>query len=144
MRALALLGRILYGAIFIFASLGHFSRATMDAAAHAGVPAANLLVPASGLVAFVGGVLILLGLRARLGAVLIIVFLVPVTLTMHNFWAVADPMQRQLQMVNFLKNTALLGGALYMAYFGSGPLSLDAWIDRREPASRRVATPTPA
>ena len=73
----------------------------------------------------VGGLSILLGYRARLGAWLIILFLVGVT-PLHNFWAVHDPMMAQIQMINFMKNISMLGGALLISQFGAGPLSLDA------------------
>jgi putative oxidoreductase len=68
---------------------------------------------------------ILLGYRAKVGAWLIVLFLVPVTLMMHKFWAVHDPMMAQMQMVMFMKNVAILGGALLISQFGAGPLSLD-------------------
>jgi putative oxidoreductase len=55
-----------------------------------------------------------------------VLFLVPVTFIMHNFWAAKDPMTAQTEMVSFLKNLSMLGGALLIAYFGAGPLSLDA------------------
>ena len=52
--------------------------------------------------------------------------LVPVTLMMHNFWAVKDPMMAQMQMAMFLKNVTMLGGALLISQLGVGSLSLDA------------------
>jgi putative oxidoreductase len=45
---------------------------------------------------------------------------------MHNFWTISDPMMRQMQMAMFMKNISMLGGALLIAYFGAGPLSVDA------------------
>jgi putative oxidoreductase len=45
---------------------------------------------------------------------------------MHKFWTVHDPVMAQMQMVMFMKNLAILGGALLITQFGSGPLSLDA------------------
>jgi len=77
-------------------------------------------------VALAGGLSILLGYRAKLGAWLIALFLIPVTLMMHKFWAVTDPMMAQMQMAMFMKNLSMLGGALLITQFGSGPLSLDA------------------
>jgi len=79
-----------------------------------------------GVVSLVGGLSILLGYRAKIGAWLIIAFLLVVTPIMHKFWGVADPMMAQLQMINFLKNFSMLGGALLITQFGVGPLSLDA------------------
>jgi putative oxidoreductase len=67
-----------------------------------------------------------LGYRAKIGAWLLVLFLVPVTLMMHNFWAVKDPMMARIQMAMFLKNVTMLGGALLISQFGAGPLSLDA------------------
>jgi putative oxidoreductase len=126
MRYITLAGRVLYSAIFIVASFGHFSKQEIGYAAQQGVPMAGLLVPASGLIALAGGLSILLGYRVRIGAWLLVLFLVPVTVMMHNFWAVKDPMMAQMQMAMFLKNVSMLGGALLISQFGAGPLSLDA------------------
>lgn len=125
MKYLVLLGRILYSAIFIMAAPGHFTAKTIAFAAGKGVPMASVAVPLSGVIAFLGGVSILLGFKAKWGAWLIVLFLVPVTIMIHNFWAIADPVQAQIQHVNFMKNLSMLGAALLIAHFGSGPLSLD-------------------
>jgi putative oxidoreductase len=50
---------------------------------------------------------------------------VPVTLTMHKFWGISQPMQAQMQQIMFLKNVALLGATFMLMYFGAGPVSLD-------------------
>lgn len=68
----------------------------------------------------------LLGYKTRIGAWLLVLFLVPVTFSMHNFWAMTDPMMVQIQQAMFFKNVALIGAALLLAHFGAGPLSLDA------------------
>ncbi len=125
MKYLVLLGRILYTFIFLQAAPGHFTAKTITFAASKGVPMAQLAVPVSGVIAFVGGLCILLGYKAKLGAWLIILFLVPVTIMIHNYWAIADPAQAQIQHINFMKNLSMLGAALLIAHFGSGPLSLD-------------------
>jgi putative oxidoreductase len=125
-RYLVPVGRVLYSAIFLMTILGHFSQGYVGYAAQQGVPAAGLLVPLSGIIAIAGGLSIALGFKAKLGAWLIVIFLVPVTLAMHTFWAVSDPMMRGMQMAMFMKNVSMLGAALLIAYFGSGPLSLDA------------------
>ena len=125
------LGRLLFAAIFLVAAPNHFSQNTIGYAAAQGVPAANILVPLSGLLALAGGLSILLGLRARFGALLLIVFLVPVTLMMHRFWAVADPQMAMMQLGMFLKNVSMLGGALAFLYFGAGPYSFDELRRRR-------------
>jgi putative oxidoreductase len=91
-----------------------------------GVPLASIAVPLSGVVAIAGGLSILLGYRAKLGAWLIVLFLIPVTLMLHKFWTVQDPMMAQIQMILFMKNVSMLGGALLISQFGAGPFSLDA------------------
>jgi len=125
MKYVVLLGRILYALIFIMSGPGHFSAGTIAYAASKGVPLASFVVPVSGVVALVGGVSILLGLKAKYGAWLIVFFLVPVTVMMHNFWTFTDPAAAHMQQINFMKNLSLLGAALIISYFGSGPFSAD-------------------
>ena len=98
---------------------------TIGYAASHGVPLASLAVPLSGAIVFVGALSILLGYKARYGAWLVVLFLVPVTLSMHNFWAVPDPAAAGIQQIMFMKNLSMLGAALMIAHFGSGPFSLD-------------------
>jgi putative oxidoreductase len=121
----ALVGRLLFTLIFLMAGLTHFSSQTIAFAASQGVPFASIVVPLAGAMAFLGGLSILLGYRAKLGAWLIVLFLVGVT-PMHRFWGIADPMMRQMQMVMFMKNLAMLGGALLISQLGAGPWSLDS------------------
>lgn len=124
--AVVVLGRFLFALIFVMSSFGHFSKQTIAYAASQGVPLASLAVPFSGILALLGGLSILLGYRAKIGAWLIVLFLVPVTLLMHKFWGITDPMAAQTQMIMFMKNVSMLGGALLISQFGAGPLSLDA------------------
>lgn len=124
--AVVLLGRLLFVAIFLMFGPRHFSPQTIGYAASQGVPLASILVPLSGVLALVGGLSILLGYRAKIGAWLIALFLLPVTLMLHKFWGFSDPMMAQMQMVMFMKNLSMLGGALFISQFGAGPFSLDA------------------
>ena len=125
MQYVVLLGRFFYSLIFIAASLGHFSQESMDYAMQHGVPMPEILVPLSGIVGLAGGLSILLGYRAKIGAWLLVLFLVPTTCMMHHFWGLADAQMAMMQQIMFMKNLSMLGGALIIAYFGSGPLSLD-------------------
>ena len=131
MRYLVALGRLFYSLIFVVAGFGHFTHQEIAYAAAQGVPLASFVVPVSGVMAILGGLSILLGFHGKLGAWLLVLFLVPVTLAMHNFWAVKDPMMQQIQMAMFLKNISVLGAALFFTQIGTGPLSLDS---RRAPA----------
>ena len=121
-----LMGRLFFAAIFLMAGPNHFTKQAIGYAASQGVPLASIAVPVSGLLAIIGALSILLGYRAKVGAWLITLFLIPVTFMMHKFWTVSDPMMAQIQMVMFMKNVAMLGGALLISQFGAGPLSLDA------------------
>ena len=126
MRALVPVGRVLFAVIFVASVMGHFSSAEIAQASAHGVPLAHLLVPLSGVIALIGGVSVILGYRARLGALLLLIFLVPVTLFMHKFWGIADPQMAMMQKINFMKNAALAGTCLLIMYFGAGPYSLDS------------------
>jgi len=119
-----LLGRIFYALIFLMAGPGHFKAGTIAYAASQGVPMASILVPISGVLAILGGLSVMLGYKAKCGAGLLILFLVPVTLMMHRFWGLSDPMTAMIQQVMFMKNVSMLGGALIIMGLGSGPLSI--------------------
>jgi len=123
--AVVVLGRFFFALIFLIAAPNHFTRQTIAFSASQGVPLASIAVPLSGVLAIAGGLSILLGYRAKLGAWLIVVFLIPVTLMLHKFWLVQDPMMAQIQMILFMKNVSMLGGALLISQFGAGPFSLD-------------------
>ncbi len=118
------IGRFLFSLIFVMSGINHFSSGSISYAASTGLPMADILVPVSGIIALVGGLSVLTGFHARLGAMLILLFLIPVTFLMHNFWSVTDPAMAQMQMTQFMKNLALIGAAILIAFYGAGPLSL--------------------
>ena len=72
-----------------------------------------------------GGLSVLLGFKAKWGALALALFLVPVTLVFHGFWSF-EGMEQKMQMGNFMKNFALIGGLLYVHAFGAGSISCDA------------------
>jgi uncharacterized membrane protein YphA (DoxX/SURF4 family) len=113
MEYLFLLGRILYGGIFVMNGMNHFMNTAMMTgyAGSKGVPAPRLAILGSGAILLLGGLSIVLGFQPTFGVILLTIFLVPVTVMMHNFWADTDPMARMNNMINFQKNAALLGAA---------------------------------
>jgi putative oxidoreductase len=125
MKYLVVIGRVFFSLIFLMTLMGHFKQQTIDYVSTQGVPAASILVPLSGIIASVGALSIILGYKAKAGAWLLIIFLVPVTFYMHAFWKETDPMKMQMQVANFMKNLSLIGAALLISYFGSRPLSID-------------------
>jgi uncharacterized membrane protein YphA (DoxX/SURF4 family) len=126
MKYLVLPGRVFFSLIFLLSGFENFSSSTIESAAGKGVPLASVLVPLSGIMALIGSISIILGFKAKWGALIIAAFLIPVTLMMHNFWTITDPMMRQTQHIMFMKNLSMLGAAFLIAYFGAGPFSLDA------------------
>jgi putative oxidoreductase len=114
-----LIGRIVFVLIFVMSGLTVHLLKWRDGVAYArqnGVPAPELLVPLSGLMAVGGGVLLALGLWPDLGALLLAAFIFPVAFGMHAFWKIQDPMMRVNDQAHFMKDTALGGAAL--AFFG--------------------------
>ena len=137
MDVVLLIGRILFVTVFIVSGSTVHLLKWRDGVAYAranNVPAPELLVPVSGVMAVGGGLLVALGLWADLGAVLLAAFVFPVAVGMHAFWKVDDPMQRLNEQVHFMKDVALGGAALALfalfQQFGSeigltlGPTSL--------------------
>jgi uncharacterized membrane protein YphA (DoxX/SURF4 family) len=128
-------GRVLFGGFFLVSGLNHFTKLQQMAgyaAAH-GVSAPEAAVIFGGILLFLGGLSVLLGLAPRIGLALLVVFLVPVSLIMHNFWAETGT-QQMTDMMNFMKNTALTGGALgLMALRVPWAISVDELIHRKYP-----------
>ena len=127
MEWLVLIGRILYSMIFILFGLNHFMKldAMAQYAASAGVPVPTLATIVTGLMLVLGGLSVLLGYKAKIGSLLLVIFLVPTAFIMHKFWGLNDAMMASNQMAHFMKNMALAGGALLIYYFGTGPKSLE-------------------
>jgi putative oxidoreductase len=114
MKVPFLLGRLIFGGFFIYNGINHLkNRKTLaEYAKSKNVPSAELAVAGSGVLLLVGGTSVLLGVKPRLGALAILGFLAGASPLMHDFWRDEDANQRQSNMINFMKNIALAGGAL--------------------------------
>ena len=124
----ALGGRVLRAAIFVisgFNKLSDFS-GTAGFMSGAGLPAAEFLLVLTILIEVAGGLMIVLGWYTRQLALILYLFMLPVTAVFHNPWAAADPAQVQQQMIHFLKNLAIMGGLLHLSAFGPGHFSIEA------------------
>jgi len=123
---LTLAGRFLFSAIFVMGGVEHFLhyQQMVGYALSNQVPAAEVLVPLTGGMILLGGLSMLLGFHARLGAWLLVLFLIPTAFLMHHFWDITDPVMASMQMANFMKNIALAGAALLFTRLGSGTGSL--------------------
>ena len=122
-----LIGRIVVGAYYLYNGVNHFLKFSQLAAyaKSKGVSAPEIAVAGSGLLLLLAGVTILLGFEPRIGVAALVLFFVPVTFLMHNFWAVTAE-QKMMETVQFTKNLALLGSALmFLKIPRPWPLSLD-------------------
>jgi uncharacterized membrane protein YphA (DoxX/SURF4 family) len=97
-------------------------------AAAKGLPAPKVAVVVSGVMLLAGGLSVILGVWMEIGVWLIVVFLLMAAVMMHDFWAVSDPGQKQIEQAMFMKNIALAGAALVLYWViqtqGYGPLTL--------------------
>src|SRR5690242_10660691 len=80
--------------------------------AGAGVPAPKIMLVGAIVFLIVGSLSILVGYKAKFGALLLFVFLVLATYFFHNFWALTDPAAAQAQQIQFFKNVGLMGAML--------------------------------
>jgi uncharacterized membrane protein YphA (DoxX/SURF4 family) len=129
MRTLFVLGRAIFGGFFAYNGINHLQHAEGMAqyAAAKGVPAAEQAVQATGALLLVGGLSVMMGIKPRQGLAAIVAFLVPVSLQMHRFWDEQDPAAHQTEMIQFMKNMALVGAALTMMEIREPwPASIDA------------------
>lgn len=114
MDAVLVIGRILFALIFINSGIAHFTKnaGMTQYAQYKKVPMARASVYISGLVILLGGLYIVLGFYADLGALLIAIFLIPTVFLMHNFWKESDATAKQNATIAFFKDLALAGAAL--------------------------------
>jgi putative oxidoreductase len=134
-----LIGRILFGLLFVFSGLmAHLIgwRQGVQYARMYNVPMAELGVPLTGVMAVAGGTMVILGIWGDLGALLIAAFLLLITPLMHAFWKETDDQQKLLQQVSFNKNLALLGAALALFYLWN-QLQGDAGLSLTDPLFNR-------
>jgi putative oxidoreductase len=130
---LTLIGRIFFATIFImsgFNKILNFS-STLTYMVKAGMPNMSpyiqLLLAAAIAFELASSLMVLLGWHVRIGATILAIFILLTCFAIHHFWSY-PPVEVQNQMMNFFKNIALLGGALYIISFGAGRYSFDGKI----------------
>lgn len=109
-------GRLLFGGYFFMMGINHFAKKDMlvGYAKSKNVPSPELAVTGSGVLLLIGGTGTLFEMYTQIATLALVLFLIPVSFKMHAFWAETDPMMKMSDMVNFLKNMALLGATLMM------------------------------
>jgi putative oxidoreductase len=132
--ALTVIGRVLLATIFLMSAVGNkipnFS-SVANVMESVGVPAPQLLLV--GAIAFlvVGSLSVIVGYKARIGAGLLLVFLVLASYYFHAFWNLEGQAQQE-QMIQFLKNLSMMGAMFFIVANGAGPWSVDAWLSRNQ------------
>jgi len=114
MDILHLVGRLIYGGFFLMMAMNHFTQADMltGYAQAKGVPSPRLAVLGAGVLLLIGGVSVLTGFQPKIGILALVLFLLPVSIQMHAFWKETNEQAKMTEIVQFLKNMALLGAAL--------------------------------
>ena len=131
----ALVGRVLLVLIFLLSSgnkISNFSE-VQGYMASQGMPATAVFLVGAIVFLVIGGLSVLLGFKARVGAVLLIAFIVPASLIFHNFWAY-EGQQQQQQMIHFMKNIAILGALISIAATDVRGWRLDEKLSRSKQA----------
>ena len=127
-----LAGRILISVIFLISGFfkvgGYAQMVGYATAVH--LPAPGVAIAAAAAVELACGLAILAGFKTRFAAWLLFLYLIPVTYFFHNFWAVQGQ-EQQIQMVNFLKNVAIMGGLLVLSVNGAGAYSADGKLAKK-------------
>ena len=144
MKAPFLIGRLLFGGFFLYNGVNHLrQRKSLAQYAQAkNVPTAEVSVIATGVALTIGGASVLLGVKPKLGSLVILGFLAGVSPVMHDFWRSEDPNQRTNEMIHFMKNMALAGGALALMgmeepWPASVPVAQPNAVDRIRKIGRR-------
>jgi putative oxidoreductase len=121
-----LAARTLIALIFVLSGFGKITgfEGTVGYIASKGLPLPELAAIGAIVVELGGGILLILGWRARWAAAAILLFTALAAFLFHNFWAV-PPEQAQNQMIHFMKNISMMGGLLFVVIHGSGALSAD-------------------
>jgi putative oxidoreductase len=131
--ALLLIGRILLGWLFLTTAWGKLFGGIDGFAGYLRalkVPAPEFWAWIGAIVEFVVGVTLILGLGTRYAALLCVLFLIVATALAHRYWEY-PPAQMGAQKTNFLKNLAILGGALFLFVSGGGRFSIDRMLAKR-------------
>lgn len=122
------LARFLVGFIFLMSGVGKifgFAQ-TAEMMEKVGFPAASFFLTGAIVFEIVGALSLISGYKVRFGASLLILFLIPATLIFH-VPSLGDPAKSQLEMIQVLKNLAILGALVKFWADGAGAFAFDNW-----------------
>jgi putative oxidoreductase len=122
-----LVGRLVLAWFYLSEGLHYVGQwdATIQLMALKHIPAAPLLLALTLIVLLLGALSLILGYQARHGAILLFGFTIIVTVAMHNFWVIHNPIERAADFEIFARNIAIAGGFLILIGMGPGPVAID-------------------
>ena len=130
----ATLGRIVLGLYFLAGGAGKIlGPIPVEQIAHMaanGIPSAELMYVLAGACETTAGICMILGLHTRLVAILLALFCVLTSVTLHAFWREPEGHEKFVQMIMFMKNMSTMAGLFAFVGLGSGPLSLDRFYGK--------------
>jgi putative oxidoreductase len=135
MDTLLVIGRVLFALLFLGSAMGHLTKieAMTQYAQYRKLPAAKAGVIVSGVVLALGGLSVALGVVGDLGALALAAFLIVAGFVFHAFWKESDPQSAATEQAQFMKNIALVGGAIVLfalfAADAAGPAITDGAFD---------------
>jgi putative oxidoreductase len=121
-----LIGRLAICAFFLwtaFEKIKHWKMAT-DFLKSKKVPLVSYVLPISVGLQVVGGLSLLFGLYTHLGALLLLIYMIPHTCKMHDFWNMEKSEKQSMSKLNFMKDVAIAGGLLIIFAIGGGAFSV--------------------
>jgi len=87
------------------------------------LPMIPVLLGIAAIIEIGGSICLITGWQARLAAMVMFLYMIPLTILFHNYWA-ASGMLAGMQETHFRKNLAIMGGLLMFAYAGPGKWAL--------------------
>lgn len=116
-----LLGRIFIAFVFLTAGINKiiYSSGTKEYMAMYGMPFRRAFLILAIIIEILGSLSLILGFKAKWGALALFIFLIPTTLIFHTHFS--EP----LQVTMFWKNLAIMGGLLFITAYGAGTISID-------------------
>lgn len=129
----SLIGRVFLSIPFIISFSGMLSnfQGTVEYAKSFGVNIfVEFLVVCCIILEIIGVLSLLSGYKIEIGSICLLIFLVPVTFIFHRFWELTGQ-EAMMQMGQFISNTSLTGGLLFVIGMGAGPLSINYFLKKR-------------
>lgn len=125
---LILIGRVLLGGFFLWKAAEkvlHWHE-TNEALRRKKIPYVSYILPVSMVFLVLGGLSVVLGVYARFGALLLLIYMVAHIYKLHAFWSLNAGTERTLEKLMFMKDLAIVGGLFFVLAIGSGAFSVHA------------------